>query len=156
VIFSAGAFWNDYLYIAGARQPLAAYRLSTSTAQFRLVTSTKVPSGGFGFPGSTPSVSAMGTANGVVWILDNSQYCTFASPGCGPAVLHAYDATNVATELWNSSMARADAAGNAVKFVVPTVANGKVYVATRGNNTGGVHGSTSVSGELDVYGLQPN
>jgi hypothetical protein len=39
---------------------------------------------------------------------------------------------------------------------VPTVANGHVYVGTRGNNTGGVHGSTSISGELDVYGLKSN
>jgi hypothetical protein len=71
-------------------------------------------------------------------------------------VLHAYDATNVATELWNSAQVAADAAGNAVKFTVPTIANGKVYVGTRGNNTGDVYGSTSVSGELDVYGPKGN
>jgi outer membrane protein assembly factor BamB len=68
-------------------------------------------------------------------------------------VLHAYDAATL-RELWNSSMRREDAAGNAVKFTVPTIAAGRVYVGTRGNNTGDVYGSTSVSGELDVYGLR--
>jgi hypothetical protein len=90
----------------------------------------------FAFPGSTPSVSAAGAQNGIVWALDTSQYCTSQSPGCGPAVLYAYDATNIATELWDSSKVAGDAAGFAVKFAVPTIANGKVFVGTRGNNTG--------------------
>jgi hypothetical protein len=88
-----------------------------------------------------------------VWALDTHSYCTHQSSSCGPAVLHAYDATNLAMELWNSGMTAADAAGNAVKFSVPTVANGRVYVATRGNNTGDADNSTSTPGELEVYGL---
>ena len=76
------------------------------------------------------------------------------SPGCGAAVLHAYDALSLGTELWNSSQVLTDKAGLAVKFTVPTVANGKVYVGTRGND-GGV-GTSSILGELDVYGLKPN
>jgi hypothetical protein len=155
VLFSVGAIWNDYYYLAGAGGPLQEYQLDPSTAKLSLTTTGSSPSGGFLFPGGTPSVSADGDTNGIVWVLDNSQYCTRASPGCGPAVLHAYNATNVADELWNSAESSGDQAGNAVKFTVPTIANGKVYVGTRGNNTGGVYGSTSVSGELDVYGLKP-
>jgi hypothetical protein len=66
--------------------------------------------------------------------LDNALYCTNQSPGCGPTVLHAYDATNLASELWNSAASGTDTAGDAVKFTVPTIANGKDYVGTRGNN----------------------
>jgi hypothetical protein len=155
VLFSVGAIWNDYYYLAGAGGPLQEYQLDPATAKLSLTTTGSSPSGGFLFPGATPTISANGDTNGIVWALDNSQYCTRASPGCGPAVLHAYNATNVAGELWNSAESSGDQAGNAVKFTVPTIANGKVYVGTRGNNTGGVYGSTSISGELDVYGLKP-
>jgi hypothetical protein len=156
VLFSTGAIWNDYFYLAGNGEPLQAYQLDPSTAKLSLATTATSPSGGFGFPGSTPSVSADGDTNGIVWILDDSQYCTPPAPnGCGPAILHAYDASNIANELWNSADSSGDQAGNAVKFTVPTIANGKVYIGTRGNNTGGAYGSTSASGELDVYGLKP-
>ena len=151
-IFSTGAYWNDYYFVTGAGGPLTAFLLNTTVPQFNLA--AKAPTS-INWPGSTPSVSASATQNGIVWIMDNSQYCTNQSHGCGPTVLHAYYATNVASELWNSSMVSTDAAGNAVKFTVPTVANGKVYVGDRGNNTGGVNGSTTVSGQLDVYGLKP-
>lgn len=154
VIFAVGAFWKDEYFLAGAGGPLQAYRLDPATARLSLAATAARPAGGFGYPGGTPSVSARGDADGVVWVLDTRRYCTAASQGCGPAVLHAYDATDL-HELWNSSLSRADAAGHAVKFAVPTIADGKVYVGTRGNNTGGRFGSSSVSGELDVYGLKP-
>ena len=154
-IFVTGAFWNNNFYIAGINGPLLSYSFNSSTNLFNTVSPSQ-SSSSFGFPGATPSVSSMGSINGLVWALDNSNYCTRYSPGCGPAVLHAYSATTLSSDLWNSSMVTTDAAGNAVKFTVPTVANGKVYVGTRGNNTGGVYNSTSISGELDVYGLTPN
>lgn len=155
VIFSVGAMWNDDYYLAANGKPLQVYALDPATAKLSLAASSSSPSGGFQYPGGTPSISADGGTNGIVWVLDDSQFCTGGSPGCGPAVLHAYKATNVADELWNSAESSGDHAGNAVKFTVPTIANGKVYIGTRGNNTGGAYGSTTVSGELDVYGLKP-
>jgi hypothetical protein len=157
-IFAIGALWNDTLYIAGTGGPLEQYKLDTATARFNLASWSTSPGAGYPFPGSNPSISSAGLQNGVVWMLDNALYCTSnaGAAACGPTVLHAYDAADVKRELWNSAMVTADNAGNAVKFAVPTVANGKVYVGTRGNNTGGLLGSTSVAGELDIYGLKPN
>ena len=153
-IYGTPAFWNNTLYIAGEKGPLSAFPFNTVAGRFV----TPAPSRSqkeFGFPGITPSVSSNGSANGIVWALDTTAYCTPRSPfgGCGPAVLHAYDATNLATELWNST-GSGNTAGFAVKFAVPTVANGKVYVGTRGNDTGS--GTSSTLGQLDVYGLLPN
>ena len=148
-IYATGAFWNNTFYIAATGMPLTSYTLDRSSVLFAAGSASAAV---YGFPGGTPSVSANGAQGVLVWILDTSQYCTNQSPGCGPAVLHAYDAANLGTELWNSAAAVADVAGYAVKFAVPTVANGKVYVGTRGNNTGA---TSSVPGELDVYGLKP-
>jgi hypothetical protein len=69
----------------------------------------------FGSPGSTPSISAKGTQNAILWAAENSS----------PAVLHAYDATNLATELYHSNQAASsrDHFGTGNKFIVPTVAN---------------------------------
>jgi hypothetical protein len=146
-MFMTGAYWNYYYYMAGTGA-LQAYQLTLAgVPNLSLAGSTSTD---FHFPGATPSVSANGTQNGIVWALDNHTYCTNGSTGCGPAVLHAYTATSVTQELWNSSGA-GDAAGNAVKFTVPTVANGHVYVGTRGSSTTGYG-----SGELDVYGLKSN
>jgi hypothetical protein len=149
-MFSTAALWNGHLFVAGSGGALNAYQLNSSTVQFSLASSS---SHVYGFPGSTTSVSAALNQSGLVWAIDVHSYCTHQSSSCGPAVLHAYDATNLSTELWNSSMVAADTAGNAVKFSVPTVANGHVYVATRGNNAGGADNSTSTPGELEIYGL---
>ena len=139
-ILATAAVWNNSLYIAASGNPLRQFPFNSSTGQFGGASHSSPQS--FGGKGATPSVSASSSsANGIVWALDSGAYGT---PCCanGPAVLHAYDAANVGTELWNSSQGTGNAAGNAVKFTVPTVANGKVYVGTRG--------------ELSVYGLLPN
>ena len=152
-IFATAAFWNNTLYIAGAGGHVKSFAFNTGMGQFGTAPTSQSGGSSYGFPGATPSVSSTGSStNGIVWAMFNGQYCTNQSSACGPTVVHAYDATNLGTELWNS----AATAGNAVKFTVPTVANGKVYLGTRGNNTGGAANSTSTPGELDVYGLLPN
>lgn len=155
-IFATPAFWNNTLFVAPTNQPMLAYSFDPSSDKFNPTTPISQSPTSFGYPsGSTPSVSASASgSNAIVWGIDSRSSCT--GQGCGPAVLHAYDATNLAKELWNSGKNSADVAGYAVKFTVPTVANGKVYVGTRGNNAGGVFGSTTIAGELDVYGLKPN
>ena len=153
-MFCVPALWKNFMYIAGSGTPLTAYELNPSNVTFSVSSASDHPVGGFGFPGTTPSISAGGTKNGIVWAIDNSRSCTHASPKCGPAVLHAYDANDVSRDLWNSGLVADDVAGFAVRFVVPTVANGKVYVGTRGNNKGGDNDSTSIPGQLDVYGLK--
>ena len=150
-LFATAALWNGNLYHRTRRRIAAGISIHVGRREFGLVS---MSAHSYQFPGATPSVSASGTQNGVVWALDNSSYCTEQSTSCGPAVLHAYDATDLATELWNSSTNPLDVAGNAVKFTVPTIANGRVYVGTRGNNAGGADGSTSTPGELEIYGLK--
>jgi len=153
-IFAIGTFWNYNYYLGMQFEPVMAWTLSPSTAKLTAVATGT--SNTFIFPGTSPSISASGTTNGILWAQDNSQYCTSGSPGCGAAVLYAYDATNLATTLWSSSTGTglggiSNAAGHAMKFTIPTVANGKVYVSTRGTGT---ETDTTV-GELEIYGLLP-
>jgi hypothetical protein len=76
----------------------------------------------FGYPGATPSISANGTSNGIVWAVEN---------GASAAVLHAYDASDLSLELYDSSQAGArDGFGPGNKFITPTIVNGKVLVGT--------------------------
>jgi hypothetical protein len=151
-LFATGAVWNNNFYIGGVNGPLKAYQLNLTTAQFAQSSQSAHT---FGFAGATPSVSASATQNGIVWALDTGKYCTKQSPGCGPVVLWAHDATNAATQLWNSGLIAADTAGFAVKFTVPTVANGRVYVGTRGNSNPQVSPTATIPGELEIYGLKP-
>ncbi len=151
-VFSTGAFWNSTYYLGAQFEPIQAWSLSSSTAKLTAVAARTATT--YSFPGPTPSISSTPTlTNGIVWALDNSGSCP-PEASCAAAVLHAYSATSLSTELWNSTMGTGNAAGNAVKFTVPTVANGKVYVGTRGSNQGG--STLPESGELDVYGLLPN
>jgi hypothetical protein len=160
--FSTPGFWNNNLYFFGVQfgstLPGRSFAFDPSTGLFNTTPTHTTPSA-FGFAGATPSISASSaTTNGIVWAIDTGAYGTKngTSRPAGPAILHAFDASNISTELWNSSQAAGgrDTAGNAVKFTVPTVANGKVYIGTRGSDDSTGNGTTF--GEIDVYGLLPN
>ena len=118
--WSSPAYWNNLIFYHGNGDVLKAFLITNG-----VIAPTPVRSAtSFGFPGATPTVSANGTNNGIVWDIDPTPYLS-----SGPAVLHAYNATNIAQELYNSSMNLArDNPGGAVKMVPPVIAGGKVYV----------------------------
>jgi len=135
------AYWKSattqYIYNGDIYDPLRAFTVSSSGVSTSGVMATAMR-----FEvGTSPVVSANGTTNGIVWALEYTEDPDH-QPALRPSILHAFDATNL-SELYNSGQAASgrDSAGPEVKFQVPMVANGKVYVAT--------------STELDVYGLCP-
>lgn len=127
-VFSMPAFFNNTVYYGAVGDALKAFPVTTA----RLAAAPSSQSTHrFGYPGTTPSVSANGTTNGIVWAIENTG-----------AILFAYDATDLTKELYNSNQAannRDHFSGN--KFITPMVVNGKVYVGT----------PTSVA----VFGLLP-
>jgi hypothetical protein len=116
-IWSMPAYFNNTIYYGSVNSPIQAFTIN----QAKLSTSaTAQTANSFAYPGATPSISANGTANAIVWAVENSN----------PAVLHAYAAANL-NELYNSNQAgRRDQFGNGNKFITPTIANGKVFVGT--------------------------
>ena len=115
--WSSPAYFNRNMYFGGSGDFVRAFTFSNG--QFELSSTTTHQ---FGYPGATPSVSSNGLSSGILWVTEN----------VSPAVLHAYDATNLATEFYNSSQAGSrDNFGNGNKFITPMIANGKVYVGTQ-------------------------
>jgi len=127
-VFSMPAFFNNTIYYGAVGDALKAFPIAG--AKLAGIPSSQ-STHNFGYPGSTPSVSANGAANGIVWAIENNG-----------AILFAYDATSLTTELYDSNQAangRDHFSGN--KFITPVVVNGRVYVGT----------PTSVA----VFGLLP-
>lgn len=130
-IYAAAAYWNGHLYVLGRTDYLSDIPLRNGQFSER-----PVARGTGRFESATPVISANVTANGIVWLIENKAW----NGEDKPAVLHAYDAANVAREIYNSEENSArDRAGLTLRFTVPTVANGRVYVDAKG--------------EVDVYGL---
>jgi hypothetical protein len=120
-MFSAPAYFNGSIYFADAGGTLKQYALSAA----RLPSiPTSVSSASFASPGASPSISANGTGNAIVWaVMSNT---------ASAAVLHAYNPANLAVEYYNSTQVAGgrDAFGNGNKFITPVVAHGKVFVGT--------------------------
>jgi hypothetical protein len=116
---STPAYFNNAFYYGGSGDVLREFTLSFTGADLTTQSASTL-----GTAGATPVITANGTNTGILWALD-----TTASGG---AVLHAYDATNLATELYNSTQAAGtrDAIGATDKHAVPLIANGFVYIGT--------------------------
>jgi hypothetical protein len=120
-VWSTPAYFNGAVYYGPQGGALRAFTLSNAMLS---AAPTSQSAASFAYPGTAAAVSASGTANGIVWVHENA--------GSGAAVLHAYDAANLANELYNSTQAAngRDSFGAANKFITPTIADGKVLVGT--------------------------
>jgi hypothetical protein len=119
-VFSTPAYFNGVLYYGADGDNLKAFPIANAKLA---VSPSSQSANTFAYPGATPSISSNGVKNGIVWALESS-------PGT-PEVLHAFDATNLSTELYNSNQASGgrDTFGNAAnKYITPVIVNGKVYV----------------------------
>jgi hypothetical protein len=128
-VFASPAYFNGAIFFGSAGAPLQRFVLSAA----RLAPSAASQSAAaYGYPGTTPSISANGSGNAIVWAIENGS----------PSVLHAYDASDLTRELYNSSQnAARDSLGPGNKFITPTVAAGKVFIGT--------------TDSVAVYGLLP-
>lgn len=116
--FAMPAYFNGQLYYGAVNDRLRAFRFKD--AKLLPAPASESPEH-FVYPGATPSISADGSANGIVWATENGR----------TAVLHAYDAANLAHELYNSNQAGSrDHFGTGNKFITPMIAGGRVYVGT--------------------------
>jgi hypothetical protein len=133
-LWGTPAYFHQRVYFGGVGDTLTEFQLQPDGTLSSAPVSRSPEYDGY--PGPTPSISSNSNSDGIVWTIDTSAYYYG-----GPAVLHAYDANNLADELYNSAEAPngRDQGPQAVKFTVPTIANGKVYV-------GGAY-------SLSIYGL---
>jgi hypothetical protein len=119
-VFSSPAFSQSTIYYGASGDYIKAFTFNSS-AQLNSTPQSKTPTA-FGYPGATPSISGSTKKDMILWATENTS----------PAVLHAYNAVNLAVELYNSNQASGgrDHFGNGNKYITPMIANGKVYVGT--------------------------
>jgi hypothetical protein len=117
-VFAMPAYFNGTVYYGSVGSPIVAFKITN--AKLSTGATGQTPNS-FGYPGATPGISANGVSNAILWAVENTN----------PAVLHAYDATKLSNELYNSNQAGSrDQLGPGNKFITPTIVNGKVFVGT--------------------------
>jgi hypothetical protein len=117
-VFAMPAYFNGTVYYGSVGSPIVAFKITN--AKLSTGATGQTPNS-FGYPGTTPGISANGVSNAILWAVENTN----------PAVLHAYDATKLSNELYNSNQAGSrDQLGPGNKFITPTIVNGKVFVGT--------------------------
>jgi hypothetical protein len=133
--YAAAAYWNGHVFFAATNDSLNDFQV----AEGRLADSPTASSQQrFANPGAGPIVSANGAHDAIVWLIETKVWNDYANTKA--SILRAYAATNVARELFNSEQNPArDRAGVTVRFTLPTIADGRVYIGAKG--------------EVDVYGL---
>lgn len=130
VYFNSG-LWGPLVYEGAQGDHLRAFRVRSGLLEsppFMMSTDASVGLG------SMMSISANGAGNPILWTVQPEQ------SDWNQGILRAFDAENLSNELWNSDMNDGDGLGLMAKFCAPTVANGKVFVATFSNT-------------VNVYGL---
>jgi hypothetical protein len=139
--FKAPVYWNSRLFFSADADYIKAFQLSNGLLS---TTPTSASSFVLNYPGATLGLSANGNTNGILWAIERIDHDPLGGGNVrGPGVLHAFDATNLAFELYNSNQAAGgrDGIDYAAKWAAPLVANGKVFVAT--------------NGQLAAFGLLP-
>src|SRR5262249_9783785 len=140
-VWASPAFWNNIIYYQGSGDVMKAFQLfydvTKGYVQLSPVPITQSTTS-FGFPGAQPTLSSNGTLDGLAWALQTDNYGQN-----GPATLRVYNAVSLGQQLYNTNQrGLRDQMGGSVKFIVPTVTNGHVYVGTQYR--------------LDVFGLFPD
>jgi hypothetical protein len=136
MIMGASAYWNGHVFTQWSSDVLKDFAVRGGKLSDAPVAKS---SHTFTDPGATPTISANGSMDGIVWLVETKTWNDHSNK---TAVLHAYDATNVARELYTSEVQSGrDRMGPALRFAMPTVVAGRVYVGAKR--------------EVDVYGLLP-
>ncbi|HEY1528437.1 MAG TPA: hypothetical protein VGH51_19600 [Candidatus Angelobacter sp.] len=146
--YGTAAWFNGSVFVGNDPGPVKQFVLNSGRLTAGAATPESISKESYG---TTPFISSNGSSNGIVWMLDHGQPIQdpiASSPA--PAILRAYDATNITRLLYSSAQSSADVPGFGIKFTEPIVANGKVFIATAHDPVS----TASPQGELDVYGLK--